>query len=76
MMVPTVAMNAPLLRVSQPARANLRLTPHLWLAIDFSRGRRAGNVSRNTWIAEAIMEKLAHEQQNRLESDGPDARIL
>jgi hypothetical protein len=69
-------MNAALLKDSQPARSNLRLTPHLWLAIDTARGQRAGNISRNTWITEAILEKLAREQQNRPESDGPDARIL
>lgn len=75
-MAPTAAMNMPLLKDSQPARANLRLTPHLWLAIDAARGRRAGNVSRNTWITEAIMEKVAREQKNPPESDGINARIL
>lgn len=39
-------------------RINLRLAPETFDAIDRSRTARAGNVSRNTWIAEAIQEKL------------------
>lgn len=42
-------------------RINLRLSAETFHAIDMSRGKRAGNVSRNTWIAEAIEEKLARE---------------
>jgi metal-responsive CopG/Arc/MetJ family transcriptional regulator len=42
-------------------RINLRLTPELFVAIDECRRRRAGAVSRNTWIAEAINEKLERE---------------
>ena len=34
------------------------------MAIDMSRLRRAGSISRNTWITEAIAEKLAREQNN------------
>lgn len=42
-------------------RINLRLPPETFRAIDERRERRAGSVSRNTWIAEAITEKLAKE---------------
>ncbi|OOW64569.1 hypothetical protein Xlen_10865 [Xanthomonas campestris pv. leeana] len=42
-------------------RINLRLPPEIFQAIDDRRERRAGSVSRNTWIAEAITEKLARE---------------
>ncbi|WP_414429329.1 hypothetical protein [Xanthomonas campestris] len=42
-------------------RINLRLPPETFRAIDDTRERRAGCVSRNTWIAEAIKEKLARE---------------
>ena len=43
-------------------RQNVRLHPQLWEAIDDVRTKRPGVVSRNTWIAEAILEKLAREQ--------------
>jgi predicted HicB family RNase H-like nuclease len=39
-------------------RINLRLSPETLEAIDQARSARPGNVSRNTWIAEAIKEKL------------------
>lgn len=42
-------------------RINLRLSPSMFDAIDEARSARPGNVSRNTWIAEAIEEKLARE---------------
>lgn len=42
-------------------RINLRLSPEMFLAINVARGKRPGNVSCNTWIAEAIEEKLARE---------------
>lgn len=45
-------------------RINLRLPPDMFEAIDAARGRRAGNVSRNTWITEAIQEKLSREAAN------------
>lgn len=47
--------------VSTLDRINLRLSSETFRAVDEARGRRAGNVSRNTWIAEAIEEKLARE---------------
>jgi hypothetical protein len=40
-------------------RINLRLTPEVLGAIDAECSRRAGNVSRNTWITEAVMQRLA-----------------
>lgn len=46
-------------------RQSLRLDPQLWEKIDRERGRRAGSVSRNTWITEAIFEKLKREQDNQ-----------
>lgn len=42
-------------------RINLRLSPETFDAIDRARSARPGNVSRNTWIAEAIKEKLARD---------------
>lgn len=39
-------------------RINLRLSPETFEAIDTSRNARPGRLSRNTWIAEAIEEKL------------------
>jgi metal-responsive CopG/Arc/MetJ family transcriptional regulator len=42
-------------------RQNLRLAGKLFASIDSARKRRPGNVSRNTWITEAIQEKLARE---------------
>jgi len=42
-------------------RLNLRLPQDTLEAIDNARGRRIGNVSRNTWITEAIQEKLNRE---------------
>ncbi len=46
------------------ARQSLRLDPKLWEKIDRERGKRAGAVSRNTWITEAIVEKLTRENAN------------
>jgi hypothetical protein len=43
-------------------RQSLCLDPEVWTAIDTARLRRAGSISRNTWITEAIAEKLAREQ--------------
>jgi uncharacterized protein (DUF1778 family) len=42
-------------------RINLRLAPETFAAIDDACALRPGNVSRNTWIAEAVQEKLARE---------------
>ena len=42
-------------------RTNLRLSLGTLAAIDSVRGYRPGKISRNTWITEAIQEKLARE---------------
>jgi len=42
-------------------RINLRLPIEVFRAIDADRARRPGIVSRNTWITEAIQEKLLRE---------------
>ena len=42
-------------------RINLRLASDTFAAIDDACGLRAGNVSRNTWITEAIAEKLVRD---------------
>ena len=46
-------------RVCDLDRLNLRLAPDTFAAIDAARASRPGSVSRNTWIAEAVQEKLA-----------------
>ncbi len=45
-------------RSSALERINLRLTPEVLKAIDAECSRRAGSVSRNTWITEAVTERL------------------
>ena len=42
-------------------RINLRLAAETFADIDTLCAARPGNVSRNTWIAEAVQEKLARE---------------
>ena len=42
-------------------RQNLRFPAEVWLAVDQARARRAGFVSRNSWIEEAVNEKLERE---------------
>ena len=39
-------------------RFTVRLPPEMLGAIDAARAHRIGNVSRNTWITEAVQEKL------------------
>jgi len=49
-------------------RLNLRLPGETFDAIDAARQARPGNISRNTWITEAVEEKLARERaENDLE---------
>jgi hypothetical protein len=43
-------------------RLNLRLSGNTFDAIDAARQARPGNISRNTWITEAVEEKLARER--------------
>jgi hypothetical protein len=45
------------------ARQSLRLDPKVWSQIDVARRKRPGNVSRNTWITEAILEKVERESR-------------
>lgn len=42
-------------------RINLRLSAETFGAIDALRSRRAGHISRNTWLTEAVEEKLARD---------------
>jgi hypothetical protein len=53
-------------------RLNIRLSSSVLIAVDAACGRRAGTVSRNTWIAEAVAEKLAREEQAK-RSEGNSA---
>lgn len=48
---------------------NLRLPQELLDGIDIACRRRAGIVSRNTWIAEAIQEKLSREVDSQEKRD-------
>ncbi len=41
---------------------NLRLPMRVWKQIDTRRKQRAGSVPRNTWIAEAIEDKIEQEE--------------
>lgn len=54
-------------------RINLRLAPEMFEALDAARQSRPGNISRNTWITEAIEEKLAHEQGQSVRTRGARA---
>lgn len=47
------------------SRQSLRLEPEVWALIDRDRSRRPGLISRNTWITEAILEKLARKQDHQ-----------
>ena len=51
-------------------RINLRLPPETFAAIDRERAARPGHVSRNTWLTEAVEEKLAREAANLPEVEG------
>ena len=58
--------------VRYPDRINLRLSPETFEAIDEARSARPGHISRNTWITEAVEEKLARERTAapQLQQDG------
>ena len=45
-------------------RTSLRLSAETFAQINDACSGRPGNVSRNTWIAEAVEEKLARERTN------------
>lgn len=51
-------------------RINLRLSAETFDAIDTSRNARSGNISRNTWITEAVEEKLARERLKNAPNGG------
>ena len=55
------------------ARQSLRLDPQVWEDIDRGRDKRPSNVSRNTLITEAILEKLSREQTNQKPRRSPNA---
>jgi len=58
-------------KLDDRGRQSLRLDPEVWAAIDTARLRRDGSISRNTWITEAIAEKLECEQDN----DAPRRKV-
>jgi hypothetical protein len=51
-------------------RINLRLPAETFEAIDNCRGERPGAVSRNTWITEAVEEKLARDLAEATQGEG------
>lgn len=51
-------------------RFTVRLPPEMLGAIDIARARRVGNVSRNTWITEAVQEKLTRGDTTTPSTDG------
>lgn len=55
-------------------RQNLRIDPSILGALDLARSKRGGFISRNTWILEAIIEKLTREQENR-GADGGEQNV-
>ena len=50
---------------AKSTRQSLRLDSELWDLLDAFQSGRPGNVSLNTWIAEAVTEQLAAEQDNQ-----------
>lgn len=46
-------------------RFTLRLSAETFAAVDSARAARPGHVSRNTWVSEAVQEKLAREAANQ-----------
>lgn len=51
-------------------RINLRLSSETFDAIDAMRNERPGAISRNTWITEAIEEKLTRDHVKGVEPGG------
>jgi len=54
-------------------RRNLRLPAELCNAVDRVRAARPGTVSFNTWIIEAIQEKLTRDTTSRSDDGDPRA---
>jgi len=50
-------------------RINLRMPTGIMKAIDDSRKQRPGRVSKNTWIIEAIEERLERERRRQREEN-------
>jgi len=46
-------------------RSSIRLSPEIWKAIDLLREQLPGKVSRNTWIALAVQEKVDRDNDKR-----------
>ena len=51
-------------------RINLRLPAEAFEAIDACRAARAGHVSRNTWLTEAVEEKLLRDRAEHAHERG------
>ncbi|SME88772.1 hypothetical protein SAMN06265365_101138 [Tistlia consotensis] len=51
-------------QAEEELRFTLRGSVYLFSLIDEARARRPGKISRNTWILEAITEKLMREQKS------------
>jgi hypothetical protein len=49
-------------KASDVHRLNIRLASSTLKAVEDACARRAGTVSLNTWVAEAVAEKLAREE--------------
>jgi metal-responsive CopG/Arc/MetJ family transcriptional regulator len=62
-------------QLPERSHQSLRLDYEMLEAIDRLRARRPGNISRNTWIVEAVQEKIERELQgqNRRRSGGRHA---
>ena len=54
-------------------RQSIRLKKQLWDGIDRARSERPGSVSRNTWITEAVLEKLQRDVANASTGQARDA---
>ena len=62
------------LHTKEKGRINLRLSPEVFAAIDEARAYPPGSISRNTWITEAIQEKLLREARRfKLQGGNADA---
>lgn len=69
-------MNSPAKASKDRDRTSLRLNAELLAMIDRARSTRAGVVSRNTWITEAIQEKLARELGETTQKERSRAHLL
>lgn len=54
----------------ETSRISLRLPKELFNEIDCLRSTRPGNISRNTWIAEAVKEKLEKDNKPQVKELG------